>query len=94
MSDQTLKPDQKLEEAWTVDYERPGYGRPIIARLRWPHNTIYLVRGEGKTVEEARLALALALAAAIADDPRSEPPVPVDGIRKLQDAARRGLRAA
>lgn len=93
MSDQTLRPAQRLEEDWTVDYERPGFGRPIVARLRWPHNTVYCVRGEGQTVEEARLALVLALAAAIADDRMSEPPVPPDAVRRLQNAARRGLRS-
>lgn len=89
-----IRPDQRLEETWRVDYERPGFGRPIVARLSWPHSTVYCVRGEGATIDEARLALVLALAGAIADDRTSEPPVPADAVRRLHNAARRGRAAA
>jgi len=68
--DQDMKPGQKLTEMWGVSYEKQKYDSPIVARLdSWPHHTYYLSRGEGKTVDEARLQLVTMLARAIHEDP-------------------------
>lgn len=66
--DQSIKHGQTLTETWTVEYTRPHLGKPIEARLWWPHHTIYAMHAKGDTVEEARLELVRRLAAAIADD--------------------------
>jgi hypothetical protein len=70
MSDQSIKPGQKLTEMWGISFEKQRLDSPIVARLdSWPHTTYYLSRGEGKTVEEARLQLVTMLARAIHEDP-------------------------
>jgi hypothetical protein len=70
MNDQTIKVGQTLEELWRITYERQRFDSPIVARLvSWPHTTYYTGRGEGNTVEEARLALVTMLASAIHNDP-------------------------
>lgn len=70
MADQDIKPGQKLTEMWGISFEKMKGGSPIVARLdSWPHTTYYLGRGEGKTVEEARLQLITMLARAIHEDP-------------------------
>jgi hypothetical protein len=93
----TIKPAQTLTETWEVVFiRRPWHWRgehPIEARLSWPHSTIYATSGQGKTIDEARLDLVLKLAGAIADDPMTEPPVREESVRRLVNAARRGLRA-
>lgn len=70
MSDQTIKNGQTLQEAWKIEYERPHLGGKIIARLvDWPNPTRYTARGEGDTVEQARLELVTMTAKAIHEDP-------------------------
>jgi hypothetical protein len=70
MSDQSIQPGQKLTEMWGISFEKHRLDSPIVARLdSWPHHTYYTGRGEGKTVEEARLALITMLARAIHEDP-------------------------
>lgn len=68
---QKVFPGQKLTEEWQISVEAgKDAAAPLVARLHvWPNSTYYMVRGYGKTVEEARLDLVSKLAAAIHDDP-------------------------
>lgn len=69
-NNQDVKPGQKLEEMWRISYDKMRYDSPIVARLdSWPHTTYYTCRGQGATVEEARLELITMLARAIHEDP-------------------------
>jgi hypothetical protein len=69
-NDQRIKPDQRLIETWTVEFEvrgRPGK-QVTHARLNWPHRTVYCLTGQGGSVEEARLDLVRRLGRAVAED--------------------------
>lgn len=67
---QDVRALQVLSERWEVEYRRPGYGRPIEARMTdWPNTTKYALHARGDSVDEARLNLVVKLASAIADDP-------------------------
>lgn len=66
--DQNVKAGQALTETWTVEFKRRRAGSPVEASLSWPHHTIYCCRGEGETVEEARLDLVAKLAHEVAVD--------------------------
>lgn len=70
MSGQEIKPGQQLTEQWEIGYTKMRGGSPIVASLRnWPNTTMYAARGEGDTVEKARLELVSNLARAIHEDP-------------------------
>lgn len=75
-NDTMLHPGQKLTEMWEIVFEGResrgpgGYRRVVTGSVgKWYHGTIYGgSTGEGQTVGEARLAMVLGLARAIADD--------------------------
>lgn len=69
-SEQQVKPDQSLRETWTVEYTRMRYDSPVVARLvDWPWSTKYVSRGEGESVDRARLEMVKMLARGIWEDP-------------------------
>lgn len=88
-----LMPGQTLTEQWTIKYTRPTLGHKIEARLDWPHPTIYCTRGEGNTIEEARLHLVLRLAGEIAHDtdPHLTSREAIEGLGLAVEAARLGM---
>lgn len=67
---QHIQPGQRLTEEWEVEYTKRQHGSPVVAAfVHWPHPTHYVCRGDGETVEEARLQLATMLARSIHEDP-------------------------
>lgn len=67
---QAVYPGQKITETWELEFEKKREGGPVVARLAsWPHHTSYAVRGDGESVDEARLEFVTMLARAIHEDP-------------------------
>lgn len=89
-----LMPGQVLTEPWSVEFTRRGFGGPRCeARVSWPHPTVYALRGEGDTPEDARIDLVLRLASAIVDVENPED-VRLDTLERLARTSRRALAQA